>query len=113
MTLKIITDCKNESIEKEGENMKTEKNMGLWPSIDHSFISPNGSTSALAKRQYMERFSKELFPEGFPQPTCPQPTEKESLLRHARMWRELAERGVGPRKHLKAAIEAELKASKL
>ena len=75
-----------------------------WPSIDHSFISPNGRISDRARKEYMKRFTKELFgEEGMPAPTCRQPSKKESYLRQARELRDLAARGMKPRAYIKQA----------
>lgn len=84
-----------------------------WPSIDHSLLSPSGKTSRRARKAAQERVRQELFGDGLPFPACEQPTKKEQLLQNAKMWRGLADRGMSPRKHGKAAEKAELEASKL
>jgi hypothetical protein len=40
-------------------------------------------------------------------PSCPQPTDQESKLRKAKEYRELAERGMCPRKYQKLAERLE------
>lgn len=85
-----------------------------WPSIDHSFLSPSGKISKRSKDAYIKRFAKELFgPEGLKPPQCQQPTEKERLLRNAKMWRDLATNGMSPRKYNKMADQAESQADLL
>ena len=82
-------------------------NVGTWPSVDHSLLSPSGKMSKIAKERAQKRLLKELFPEGLEPPTCRQPTEKEYLLRKASELRELANRGFKPRAYLKEAIRLE------
>ena len=85
------------------------------PSIDHSILSPSGRCSKRARKAALERERKRLFPPGFDLkggPT-PQPSNKESLLRHASRLRDLADRGMHPRKYRKLAAQAEAEAAKL
>ncbi len=83
-----------------------------WPSIDHSLLSPSGHISELARKAALKRLHDELFPNGFPEPSCPQPTRRETLLRQVAELRGLAERGMKPRAYLKRAIELEIQANK-
>ncbi len=82
-------------------------------SIDHGILSPSGHVSKRSRKAYLERARQELFGDGLPYPQIEQPTRKEVLLQRAAMWRELAARGVGPRKHIKAAEAAEREAASL
>ena len=77
--------------------------MDDWPSIDHSILSPSGRVSKRARNAALERTRRELFGDGLPYPTCPQPTERECLLRQARNLRDLAARGMKPRAFTKEA----------
>jgi len=82
------------------------------PSIDHSFLSPSGHISKQARATYIKRLSIELFGQDGLQSTKPtQPSERETLLRNAAMWRDLASRGMSIRKFIKQAEAAEAKAS--
>lgn len=81
----------------------------MWPSIDHSILSPSGHVSKRARQAALERARQTLFPEGLPAPSCPQPTERDRLLRQAKELRDLAERGMHPRKYRKEADRLESK----
>ena len=78
-----------------------------WPSINHSFLSPSGKMSKRAHKKYLDRFTKELFPNGLPRALPKQPSEKDRLLAQAKQLRELAERGMCTRKYTKRAEELE------
>ena len=83
------------------------------PAIDHTILSPSGRVSKRARKAILEREAKRLF-EGIDlMPKTKQPSEKEKLLHNAKMWRELADRGMGVRKYNKLADEAEKKAALL
>jgi hypothetical protein len=85
-----------------------------WPSIDHSFLSPSGKISKRARKAYMDKFTKELFPDGLIlKGQCKQPTKKEKLLRQAKMLRELADRGMSVKKYNKEADKLEKQANEL
>jgi hypothetical protein len=84
-----------------------------YPSIDHSFLSPSGKRSKRASKQYMDKFTKELFPEGMAfsiKPRVKQPTEKERLLKQAKTLQDLADAGMNTKKYTKEAARLRLKA---
>jgi len=81
------------------------------PSIDHGFLSPSGRMSSRARKAALERIRKGLFPDGLPHPTAKQPSRKEMLLRRAKELRELAARGMSPRKFNREAEKLETEAS--
>jgi len=80
-----------------------------WPSVDHSLLSPSGHMSKRARGAALERTRRELFGDGLAMPSCPQPTQRESMLRRATELRALADRGMCVRKYRKQAerLEAE------
>ena len=83
-----------------------------WPSIDHSILSPSGHCSKRARKAAMAREHARLFPPDVLEAMrgrLPQSSEREQALRQATRLRELAGRGMHPRKYLKEAerIEAE------
>ena len=74
--------------------------------------SPSGRMSARARRAAGERGRIALFGGGgLEYPICRQPTECERLERTAKELRELAARGISPRKHIKRAKELEREAA--
>jgi len=75
----------------------------MWPSIDHSILSPSGKVSKRARNAALERARKELFPKGLPAPTCPQSPQQERDLRVADELETMAARGMHPRKYRKEA----------
>ena len=76
--------------------------------------SPSGRMSKRALAAAQKRLSMDLFgPNGLERPKCKQPTEKESLLRHAAQLRDLAARGMRPRAFIKDAVMLEAKAALL
>lgn len=82
----------------------------MRPSIDHSILSPSGRVSKRARRAALARATAVLFPDGFPEPQPPaQPSEREADLRQATRLRELAARGMHPRKYAKEAARLEAK----
>lgn len=86
------------------------------PSIDHSLLSPSGRMSKRARAAAQERTRVELFgPNGLQRTTVPQPTEKERLLRDAKLYRGLATgpHAMSPRRYNRMADEAERKAADL
>ena len=90
--------------------------VGTWPSIDHSFLSPSGHQSKRSRDAYMKRFTAELFPpevREFMAAKCPQPTEKERLLAHAKRLRDLADAGMNAKKYYREAEKAERQAAEL
>ena len=76
--------------------------------------SPSGRISKRALAAAQKKLSVDLFgPGGLERPKCKQPTEKESLLRHAAQLRDLAARGMRPRVFIKDAVVLEAKAALL
>ena len=62
----------------------------------------------------MERLSLALFgPNGLPKPEPVPESPAVPLLRHAARLRELAERGMSPRKFIREAERAEAEAARL
>ena len=76
--------------------------------------SPSGKTSRRAKDAARKRLSVALFgSDGLPEPSCPQPTEREYLLRKARAFRAMAAIGMRVRKYTKEADRLEQEAERL
>lgn len=85
------------------------------PSIDHSLLSPNGRVSKAARKAALDREAARLFPPGS-WPTRSEPTAEErrqSLLQSARNLRELADRGMTPRKFRREAERLEREAGEV
>lgn len=83
-----------------------------FPCIDHSLLSPNGHISKRARKAAMQRECAKLFPPGFwdkPEPSGTDITtrERERALRRAMLLREMAARGMHPRKYAKEADRLE------
>lgn len=83
-----------------------------WPAIDQSLLSPSGHISKRARKAAIARETERLFPPGFwdkPEPTAAEITaaERESALRRAKVLRELAARGMHPRKYAAEADRLE------
>jgi hypothetical protein len=72
--------------------------------------SPSGKMSKAAKKRANERLRQALFGDGLAHPTCEQPPARECLLRQAAKLRELAERGMCPRKYRREAERLEAQA---
>lgn len=87
---------------------------GTWPSIDHSLISPDGHMSEATRRRVEKRENERLF-EGCDFKTPPETiAEKQIALRQtASLLRDLAERGLHPRKYKREAAKMEKKATEL
>ena len=85
----------------------------MYPSVDHSLLSPSGRMSKRALKAAQERTRRGLFGDGLPFPSCPQPTEREALLRQAQELRLLASRGVTPKKLTRKAVELEQRAANI
>ena len=88
------------------------------PSIDHSVLSPSGRVSKRTRKAALKREAGKLFPPGYW--TAPEKTTEEisqenidRLLRTARNLRDLAARGMSPRKYLKMAEEMEAEADRI
>ena len=76
--------------------------------------SPSGRQSKRSKDAASKRLAKSLFGEkGLQRPTVTQPSDELVLRRRASELRGLADRGMSPRKHRKAADELEKKADRL
>ena len=75
--------------------------------IDHSILSPGGRVSKRAEKSAKERQRKELFGDGLEYPMIEQPNKRERKLRLIREYRELAGRGMKPRKYEKLAQQLE------
>lgn len=82
----------------------------MVPSIDHSLLSPSGRMSARARKAAIAREAIRLFPPGTFPPAAAQ-DKALALRRHAVTLRELASRGMSPRKHLAAAARLEAEAA--
>ena len=78
--------------------------------IDHGILSPSGNVSKRAERAAKERMRQELFGDGLEYPSCPQESKRDSLLRRAKELRELAARGMSPRKYAREAERLEQEA---
>lgn len=75
-----------------------------WPAIDHSLLSPSGHMSKRARKAADKREFERLFRGCSPlNPPVHQPLPRERDLRWAAELEALAERGMSPRKHRKAA----------
>ena len=82
--------------------------MKPWPSIDRSLLSPSGRISKRARKAAINREGERLFPAGYWDAEAPSQAEglerrRTSLLPSAKHLRDLAARGMSPRKYLKAA----------
>ncbi len=76
--------------------------------------SPSGKMSKTARERANKRLSKSLFgEEGLQRPQTPQPSEELVLRRQAVQLRDLADRGMSPRKNRAAATKLEERASTL
>ena len=86
----------------------------IIPAIDHSLLSPSGRISKRARTAAMKLETARLFA-GFGdlKGTNPQPSEKVRLLRTAANLRDLAGRGMHPRKYLAEAQRLEAQANLL
>ena len=91
---------------------------GLWPSIDHSILSPSGHVSKRARAAAMKHERDLLFPPGYwddPARTAEEIAHEkaEVLRRTAANLRDLAAKGMKPRAYAKKAAEFEAAADKL
>ena len=84
------------------------------PPIDHALLSPSARVSKRARKAAMKREAGKLFPPGYwaGEKTTEGIAQEniDRMLRAAHNLRELAARGMSPRKHLKAAEEMEAEA---
>ena len=88
------------------------------PEIDHIILSPSGHCSKRAREAALKREHDRIFPPGFwnePEPTEEQQKQAKAqlLLASAANLRELANRGMTPRKFRKAADKMEAEAHSL
>ena len=82
--------------------------MAFRPMIDNGLLSPSGRVAKRARQASNERVRRELFGDVMPFHSLPpQPSKRESLLRHAAFLRGLAARGMRPRAHVKEAERLE------
>lgn len=85
------------------------------PAIDHSLLSPSGRMSKRARAAALQREAARLFPgwtrEDFTGRAA-QPSKREQLLTQAARLRELAARGMSPRKFTREAAQLEQQAEK-
>lgn len=89
-----------------------------FPSIDHSMLSPSGRVSKRARAAAMQRESARLFPPGYfdrPEPSAEDQcrAQAEALRRSAANLRDLAARGMSPRKFVREAARLEAEADAL
>lgn len=89
-----------------------------WPAIDHTLLSPSGRASKRARRAALEREAKRLFPPGYFDSTSKSDLELAqervvTLRKSAQNLRDLAYRGMSPRKYNKAANNLEAQASQI
>lgn len=76
----------------------------MWPSIDHSLLSPSGKISKSALERAKKREHERLFNGIEVGPKLPvQPTEAQALRQKASELYALAARGMKPRAYKKAA----------
>jgi hypothetical protein len=74
--------------------------------------SPSGRMSKRARKAAEKRLHTALWPDGFPAPTCPQPSKQERLMRQAKELRDLADRGMKPRAYRRKAEQLEQQAQR-
>ena len=89
---------------------------GDWPSIDHGILSPSGRVSKRARRAALKREEARLFPPGFwsaPTPPITLLDRIACLLRAIANLRDLADRGMSPRKHRREADRLESEIARL
>jgi hypothetical protein len=89
-----------------------------FPSIDHTLLSPSGRVSKRARAAALVREHAKLFPPGYwdePGPTEQEKREAKALTlqRSAANLRDLAARGMSPRKFTRAAEALEAEAARL
>jgi hypothetical protein len=117
----LVAELKRRGIEVLKGGVLRSKNPGsgiklrkVRPSIDHSALSPSGKVSKRSRASALRRVSAELFPPGFWDRVPPGKTEKaKALIRAAKNLRELAARGMSPRKHVKEAARLESEAARI
>lgn len=87
------------------------------PSVDHSLLSPSGRMSRIARDAALAREAAKLFPPGYWDAVR---STDETLLQlaerlrwQAQEFRDLADRGMRPRKYRKLAQQAEEEAERL
>ena len=86
----------------------------IWPSIDHTMLSPSGKVSKRARRAALAREHSRLFPPGFwDKPECTNTDRAKTLRLSAQNLRELAARGMKPKSYLREADRLEDEANEL
>lgn len=84
----------------------------MLTTIDHSLLSPSGRMSKAARERALTREAERLFDGVDIRPKGPaQPTEREAMLQQAARLRDLAARGMHPRKYVKEAERLEFEAA--
>lgn len=87
---------------------------GMWPSIDHSLLSPSGRMSKRARAAALERERVKLFGEaGLQRPEPPQSSERQKLEYRLRDVRDWYARGMHPRLFKREIAELEAKLAAL
>jgi hypothetical protein len=86
------------------------------PGVDHTYLSPSGRVSKRAREEATRRTAEALFGpnsgfQGWGE--VKQPSERARLLRQAAELRDLAARGMHPRKYPKIAAALEARAAAL
>ena len=98
-------------------NDELQKKMNDRPSIDHGLLSPSGKMSKRARAAALERERKKLFPPGFwdvkVSPEEALAKKIAGIRRSAKNMRELAARGMSPRKFTCQAERMEKEADML
>lgn len=84
-----------------------------WPAIDHSGLSPSGRCSKRARAAWLKREAARLFPPGTFVTATPQPAPADQLRLNAARLRDLAGRGMSPRKFAREAARLEAEAAAL
>ena len=88
--------------------------MKAWQGIDHGILSSSGRVSRRSEKLAKIRNYALLFPDGFPAPQAPAQLDEVVILRQqAAELRDLADRGMSPRKHRVAADRLEARAAQL
>jgi len=90
----------------------------MHPSIDHTILSPSGRVSKRARKAALEREAARLFPPGTFAPPVKSADDVmrdqiAALRRSAMNLRDLAARGMSPRKFLREAAKLEAESDML
>jgi hypothetical protein len=91
--------------------------MAQRPTIDHGVLSPSGRVSKRARKAALERETAKLFPDRFWDDVHSDEQAKQKVIdahrQAASQLRELAARGMSPRKHTREAARLEQLAADL